>query len=868
MNQLRDQFLEYFRALAHEVVKSSSLIPFSDPSLMFTNAGMVQFKDIFTGKKKAAYKRAVTSQKCLRAGGKHNDLDMVGYTARHHTFFEMLGNFSFGDYFKEMAIEYGWKFVTSHLGLPQDQLLVTVHASDEEAAAIWKRVASLPDSRIIRIPTSDNFWSMGETGPCGPCTEMFYDHGEEIPGGIPGSADEDGDRFVEIWNLVFMQFETLAEGERIALPKPSIDTGMGLERISAVLQGVHNNFDIDVFKTITTRIMEVCGRDDPEFTVHRNVIADHMRAICFMISDGMLPSNEGRGYVLRRIIRRAIRHGYMMGIREPFLHRIIETVKDVMGSHYTELIENESVIVNTLKLEESLFMKTIDNGMSILKSELNKLGSSESLNPEIAYKLYDTFGFPFDLTQDILRAEGKSVDEPEFEAIVAKNREISKRAWSGTGDSSTSKVWYDIASQVGEVNFLRNTRRYDTEVIAIVNSGNICGATNEGDAIEIVTRETPFYAESGGQAGDRGWIMRDNTVIAEVLDTKKIAGIASHICHLTNGKIETGEKLFFVIDWGHRLRTSRNHTATHILHGVLRRILGEHVTQKGSSVTSDRLRFDFIHHEPVSHEQLIQIESEVNAVIAEDLAIQTDTMTIDDAKSRGALALFGEKYPDIVRVVSMGARDSGGFFSMELCGGEHVGRTSQIGCFKIISTSSVGAGVRRIEAVTGQGLASYLDGIIREQSQTLVSQSSIIKDLKKRLEDYEMKSTVGDIEIITEDLPNSLIFRHVLLQDSSQKAIFALIDREKGMDGKRCLLIGNDVTKSGKMTVIVYVAKECSNLWDARDALKCITKSLGLDAKISGRPDLAQLGGLLTKSDFQSCLQYVREYSCIYTRAI
>jgi alanyl-tRNA synthetase len=846
MYLLRKQFLGYFKAAGHEVVGSSSLIPHTDPSLMFTNSGMVQFKDIFTGKKGTPYKRAVTAQKCLRAGGKHNDLDMVGYTARHHTFFEMLGNFSFGDYFKELAIEYAWKFVNSELGLPKDRLLFTVHTSDEDAATIWKKVASITDSQIIRIPTNDNFWSMGETGPCGPCTEIFYDHGETIPGGVPGSADEDGDRFVEIWNLVFMQFETLDGGERVVLPKPSIDTGMGLERVSAVLQGVHNNFDIDMFRTIISRIIVVCGRDDPEFTVHRNVIADHIRAISFMIADGMLPSNEGRGYVLRRIMRRAIRHGYMMGVREPFLHRVAPVVREVMGSHYTELTESESVIVDALKLEESIFMRTIDNGMSILKSELNKLGSHGSLNPDIAYRLYDTYGFPFDLTQDILRAEGKTVDEHEFDTIVAMNREISKKGWAGTGAISTDKIWYDIASQVGDVQFLRNTRGCEAEVAAIVHSG---------DELMVVTHTTPFYAESGGQAGDRGLILRDSIVVADITDTKKVAGVVVHICHIKNSQIKTGDTLSFVVDWGHRLRTSRNHTATHILHGVLRNILGEHVTQKGSSVTSDRIRFDFIHNELLSSGQLSQIEAVVNNAIEEDMVVQTDTMTIEEAKSRGALALFGERYPDVVRAISIGSRDDGRFFSMELCGGEHVDRTSQIGCFKIISTSSVGAGVRRIEAVTGPGLASHLDGIIEEQNQTITSQSTLLKELEKQLDEYKMKNTMNNIEIITEELPNSFILRHALLSDVSQKIVFSLIDREKAMGGMRCLLIGNDIAKSGKMTVVVYISESSI---DARDILKEITREFGMDVKVSGRADLAQVGGLLTKADLQRCLQLVR----------
>ena len=729
VNDIRSEFIKYFVEKGHEHVPSSSLVPDNDPTLMFANSGMVQFKDVFTGKKALPFRRATTSQKSLRAGGKHNDLENVGYTARHHTFFEMLGNFSFGDYFKEEAIGFAWECLTKRFSLPKEQLIVTVHSSDEEAAGLWRKIAGLEDSRIIRIPTNDNFWSMGDTGPCGPCSEIFYDHGDKIQGGPPGSPEQDGDRFIEIWNLVFMQFETLADGSRVSLPKPSIDTGMGLERIAAVLQGVHNNYDIDLFKSIISEIQEITGKRNSEFTYHNNVIADHIRAISFMITDGITPSNDGRGYVLRRIIRRALRHGYMMGMRDPFLYRLVESVKNAMGGHYKELVTHENTVKQILKSEEESFMKTIDKGMSIFQTELNKLSSSNNFPADVAYKLYDTFGFPFDLTQDILRVKNKTIDESEFNKIADAQKELSKKGWSGTGDSFTEKVWYDIKSEINEVEFVRGTPELESKVLYIVKDSAMVNFANSGEEVFIVTEKTPFYAESGGQSGDSGFLETDNSVV-EVLDTKNIAGVVVHKCVVKKGVVDVGDKVDLKIDLKKRLNCSRNHTATHVLQSALRNVLGNHVAQKGSLVTSERLRFDFVHSGTIELSDVEKIEELVLTAIDASMVVDIDVMTIDEARNAGALALFGEKYPELVRVVSIGDED--GSFSKELCGGEHVSNTSQIGSFKILSVASIGSGIKRIEAITGRAVREFLEDEVSKNQEKIDSQNSVIKKLEKQ----------------------------------------------------------------------------------------------------------------------------------------
>ena len=834
VNDIRSEFIKYFVGNGHTHVKSSSLVPDNDPTLMFTNAGMVQFKDTFTGKKTLPFTRATTAQKCLRAGGKHNDLENVGYTARHHTFFEMLGNFSFGDYFKAEVIEFAWNLVTKKLGLPQEKLLVTVHSSDEDAAGIWKKVSGLEDSRIIRIPTNDNFWSMGDTGPCGPCSEIFYDHGEEIPGGIPGSENEDGDRFIEIWNLVFMQFETLADGSRIKLPKPSIDTGMGLERIAAVLQGVHSNYDIDLFKTLISDVKNLTNTDDAKYISHYNVIADHIRAISFMIADGIIPTNEGRGYVLRRIIRRALRHGYMMGMKEPFLYKLVSSVKNVMGRHYTELNINEKTIQQVVRTEEDGFMKTIDKGMFILRQELETLGSSNVFPADVAYKLYDTYGFPFDLTQDILRNEGKRVNETEFDKIASEQKEISKKAWAGTGDAFTEKVWFDVAAQVGKVSFDYGISEQHSHIVAMVKNSEIVDKLEEGDEGYIVTASTPLYAESGGQIGDTGTISLGNN-LAEVLDTKKIAGITVHKCKVACGILRTNDGVNLAVNSIRRVSSSRNHTATHVLQAVLRKILGTHVVQKGSLNTDEKLRFDFLHNETITEEQIKEIERQVRDAIDNSMPVRIYETDYESAVQSGALALFGEKYPDKVRVVEIGHG-----FSTELCGGAHLENTAQIGCFKVIAVSSVGSGIKRIEALTGRVLAEYYENELSKNAKSIEALQSDIKAFAKQVAELKTRNfsdalqfetiNVGDIEI-----------RHTYVDGLDQKTILGLIDKAKNSNDKFYMLIGNQNNQTGKISVCVYASEKA--IEDGMDAKKLMER-MHLGIKFGGRPDLVQFGGI------------------------
>lgn len=851
VSDIRSEFIKYFVENGHKHLDSSSLIPDNDPTLLFTNAGMVQFKDTFTGKKTLPFKRATTSQKCLRAGGKHNDLENVGYTARHHTFFEMLGNFSFGDYFKEQVIEFAWNLVTKRFGLPKEKLLVTVHSSDEEAASFWKKISGLEDSKIIRIPTNDNFWSMGDTGPCGPCSEIFYDHGDKIQGGPPGSANEDGDRFIEIWNLVFMQYETLKNGSRINLPKPSIDTGMGLERIAAVLQGVHNNYDIDLFQSIINDIKSLTGKDSSEFDANNRVIADHIRAISFMISDGLIPSNEGRGYVLRRIIRRALRHGYMMGMKEPFLYKLVSSVKNVMGDYYKELISNELTIKQIVKNEEEGFMKTIDKGMFILKSELNKLGSSDIFPADVAYKLYDTYGFPFDLTQDILRNEGKHADEKEFDKISAEQKKLSKKAWVGSGDSFTNKIWFDIKEKIEDTEFIRCTRKLNSQILAIIKDSKLVGTTESGENVYIITKETPFYSESGGQIGDIGKIFIDSN-IAEVIDTKKIAGLIVHSCVIKAGEFKKNDNVTLEIDYSRRLATSKNHTATHLLQAALRKVLGETVTQKGSLVTNERLRFDFIYNGVITKEQLTEIDSIVINAIDESLSVRTDIMTIDEAKKSGALALFGEKYPNEVRVVTIGDN-----FSKELCGGEHVSNTSQIGCFKILSISSIGSGIKRIEAITGREIRKYFENENFKLSQKVEKQNDEIKKLTKQILELSSQKFSNSINLKSEKI-GKYDFKYTIVNDSDQKSILSIIDKEKSSE-RTCLIIANKNTSNDKLSMSVFVSKDILSDLTAKSILENINKSLHLNIKFGGRDDLVQCGGI-DSENFDKLIEVTKNF--------
>src|SRR4051794_34337368 len=703
-NDIRAAFLDYFARNGHQPVPSSPLVPRNDPTLMFTNAGMVQFKNVFTGQEKRPYVRAVTAQKCVRAGGKHNDLDNVGYTARHHTFFEMLGNFSFGDYFKELAIPYAWDLVTKDYGLPKDRLLVTVYSEDDAAAAIWKKVAGLPDDRIIRIATSDNFWRMGDTGPCGPCSEIFYDHGDHIPGGPPGSPNEDGDRFIEIWNLVFMQYEEGPPGVRVDLPRPSIDTGMGLERIAAILQGKHDNYDIDIFRALILGSAELTGQDpDGPLKASHRVIADHLRSCSFLMADGVLPSNEGRGYVLRRIMRRAMRHATKLGAKQPIMHKLVPILVRQMGTAYSELGRAQRLIEETLELEEERFRHLLERGLGLLAEETGRLGDREPLPGAVAFKLYDTYGFPVDLTQDALREEGRSLDTTGFEAAMQEQRTRARAAWAGSGDAATEKVWFEIKDRTGASEFLGyDTECAEGEILALVAGNTVTDTAAAGTEVALVLNQTPFYGESGGQVGDTGTIAGPDGLLITVTDTqRKLGDLFVHYGLVQSGTAKVGIPVLATVDHARRTAIRAHHSATHLLHEALRRKLGTHVQQKGSLNAPDRLRFDVSQPRPITADELSWVEAEVNAKIRENAEVTTHLMTPDAAVELGAMALFGEKYGDEVRVVAMGEPDGNKLaWSIELCGGTHVRRTGDIGYFRIVSESAVAAGVRRIEAGT------------------------------------------------------------------------------------------------------------------------------------------------------------------------
>ncbi|MFO1069499.1 MAG: alanine--tRNA ligase [Geminicoccaceae bacterium] len=724
-NDIRATFLDYFARNGHEVVASSPLVPHNDPTLLFTNAGMVQFKNVFTGLEARPYKRAATSQKCVRAGGKHNDLDNVGYTARHHTFFEMLGNFSFGDYFKDRAIELAWNLITKEYGLPAERLLATVYAEDDEAFGLWKKIAGLPDSKIIRIPTSDNFWQMGDTGPCGPCSEIFFDHGPKVAGGPPGSADGDGDRFIEIWNLVFMQFEQRAPGDRIALPRPSIDTGMGLERIAAVLQGKTDNYEIDLFQRLISRSVELTGTPfEGDRRPSHKVIADHLRASSFLIADGVMPSNEGRGYVLRRIMRRGMRHAQLLGAREPLLWRLYPTLVAEMGDAYPELRRAEALVTEVLKLEETNFRRTLENGLRLLDEATGSLAPGAALPGDVAFRLYDTFGFPLDLTQDALRAQGRSVDQAGFDAAMEAQRERARASWRGSGSVAIEPVWFEIREAVGATEFLGyETTRAEGQAVALVVGGKRVEAADAGAEVMLVANQTPFYGESGGQQGDTGSIASGNVRLV-VSDTRKLFGdLFVHVGRLEGGPLRVGAVLDMRVDELRRARLRRAHSATHLLHAALRRHLGNHVAQKGSLVAPDRLRFDFSHTKPVAGDELATIEDEVNAFVRQNAEVTIRILDRETAIQSGAMALFGEKYGDEVRVVSMGEAADGRTYSVELCGGTHVGRTGDIAVCKLVGEGAVASGIRRVEALTGE---AALDEIRKEQ-RLLVEAAAALK---------------------------------------------------------------------------------------------------------------------------------------------
>ena len=863
-NDIRAAFLGYFARHGHEVVPSSPLVPRNDPTLLFTNAGMVQFKNVFTGIEKRDYSRATTSQKCVRAGGKHNDLENVGYTARHHTFFEMLGNFSFGDYFKDLAIELAWNLVTKEFGLPKERLLVTVFSEDDEAAALWRKIAGLPEAKIIRIPTSDNFWAMGDTGPCGPCSEIFYDHGEEIPGGPPGSAEADGDRFIEIWNLVFMQYEQVSKEERVALPRPSIDTGMGLERIAAVMQGKHDNYDIDLMRALILASAEASNvpPDGPHAVSHR-VIADHLRASSFLIADGVLPSKEGRGYVLRRIMRRAMRHAHILGCQEPLMWRLVPALVRQMGTAFPELVRAEPLITETLRLEETSFKQMLDRGLRLLEEETAKLGPKQAFPGEVAFKLYDTYGFPLDLTQDVLRGRGRQVAVEAFNAAMERQRAEARKSWVGSGEAATEQLWFDLRDKVGATEFLGyETHVAEGKIVAIVVDGRSVEQVSAGSEAAILVNQTPFYAESGGQMGDSGTIFSAQAGEFAVRDTQKKAGeLFVHQGAVTHGSLKLGDFVELRIDETRRTQLRANHSVTHLLHQALRRRLGEHVTQKGSLVAPDRLRFDFSHPRALSPEDLRIIEAQVNDRIRQNSEVSTRLMTPEKAIEAGALALFGEKYGDEVRVVAMGEEaDEAGHahrpFSVELCGGTHVRRTGDIGFFKIVSESAVAAGVRRIEALTGAAAEAYVEAeedLLRQAAAAAKATPSELparvlslieerKRLERELSDARRLLAAGGggaAPSAAKDL-GGVKFSGRAINNLPAKELKSLADDMKRDIGSGIVAVV--ASADGKASIVVGVTNDLTPRFNAVDLVRIGAEALGGKGG-GGRPDMAQAGG-------------------------
>ncbi len=860
LTDIRAAFLGHFQKNGHQIVPSAPLVPRNDPTLMFVNAGMVPFKNIFTGAETPPSLRATSSQKCVRAGGKHNDLDNVGYTARHHTFFEMLGNFSFGDYFKEEAIKLAWDLVSGTFGLDKNRLLVTVYSEDDDAAALWRKIAGFGDDRIIRIPTSDNFWSMGDTGPCGPCSEIFYDYGDKVAGGPPGSPDQDGDRFVEFWNLVFMQYEQLDPGNRINLPKPSIDTGMGLERIASVLQGKTSNYDTDLFRALIEASASLTGvaPDGPQAASHR-VIADHLRASSFLIADGVMPSNEGRGYVLRRIMRRAMRHAHLLGAKEPLMYRLVPVLVAQMGAAYAELIRAEALITETLKLEEIRFRQTLERGLRLLDDAVGEMRSSE-LPGDVAFRLYDTYGFPLDLTQDALRAKNLTVDLAGFDAAMAAQKAAARAAWAGSGEAATETVWFGIREREGASEFLG----YDADtaqgrIVALVKNGAEVQSLEAGDEGAVIVNQTPFYAESGGQTGDTGTITEGVSTFNVADTAKKLGALHVHMGKLASGKLSVGDTVTLTIDADRRRTTRANHSATHLLHEALRRVLGEHVTQKGSLVAPDRLRFDFSHPKAVSPQELAAIEAEVNRVIRENNQVQTRLMTPDDAIAAGALALFGEKYGDEVRVLSMpsSADTKGKTFSVELCGGTHVSRLGDIALFKIIGESAVASGVRRIEALTGEAARLWLEtqaAIARDAAAALKSQPAELVDrvvslteerkrLERELAETKKKLALAGPAASGGDEIEQLGDVKVILKSVSgvpAKELKSLADEARAKLGSGIAAFVTD--DGGKASIVVAVTPDLTARYDAVALVRAANEQLGGKGG-GGRPDMAQAGG-------------------------
>ncbi len=862
LNDIRSTFLNYFAKQGHEIVSSSPLVPRNDPTLMFVNSGMVQFKNLFTGLEMRDYNRATTAQKCVRAGGKHNDLDNVGYTARHHTFFEMLGNFSFGNYFKEEAITFAWDLITKEFGIDKSRLLTTVYHTDDEAYEIWKKVG-VPEDRIIRIATSDNFWQMGPTGPCGPCTEIFYDHGEHIWGGPPGSPDEDGDRFIEIWNVVFMQNEQFEDGSMVPLDMQSIDTGMGLERIGALMQGSHDNYDTDLFKALIEASADATGVDPyGDHNVHHRVIADHLRSTSFLMADGVMPSNDGRGYVLRRIMRRAMRHAHLLGAKDPVMYRLVPSLVQQMGAAYPELGQAQSLIEETLKLEETRFKQTLDRGLKLLDDELGSLPDGTPLPGAAAFKLYDTFGFPLDLTQDALREKGRDVDTEGFETAMAEQKAKARAAWSGSGEAADATIWYDIADTHGKTDFLG----YDTEIaegqiVALIQDGAEVKTVELGGKVQIALNQTPFYAESGGQVGDSG-LIRTDAGLAKVTDTRKTAGVFQHFAEVVEGVISAGVAATLEVDHGRRTAIRSNHSATHLLHEALRRALGDHVAQRGSLNAQDRLRFDFSHTKALTQDELAQVEIEVNEFIRQNTPVETRIMTPDDARALGAQALFGEKYGDEVRVVSMGVQPGSGkgadgeTYSLELCGGTHVKRTGDIGEFVLLGDSASSAGVRRIEALTGIDAQAHsaqqrtVLGAVQTELKTspdrllerIKGDQSKIKDLNNEIAQLRRELAMsGGAQSNPEAAEiNGVKFLAQVLSGVTGKDLPALIDEHKSRIESGAVLLIADT--GGKAAVAAGVTEDLVKQLSAVDLVKAAVIELGGKGG-GGRPDMAQGGG-------------------------
>ncbi|MBK3425633.1 alanine--tRNA ligase, partial [Methylobacterium ajmalii] len=864
VNEIRSTFLDYFAKHGHEVVPSSPLVPRNDPTLMFTNAGMVQFKNVFTGVEKRPYQRAATAQKCVRAGGKHNDLDNVGYTARHHTFFEMLGNFSFGDYFKPLAIELAWNLVTKEFGLSPEKLLVTVYADDEDAATLWRKIAGFSDDRIIRIGTSDNFWQMGDTGPCGPCSEIFIDQGPELWGGPPGSPEEDGDRFLEFWNLVFMQYEQIEPGNRVGLPRPSIDTGMGLERMAGILQGVKSNYDTDLFRSLIDAVAHQVGRaPEGKQTASYRVIADHLRASSFLVADGVLPSNEGRGYVLRRIMRRAMRHAQLLGSRDPMMYRLVPTLVREMGQAYPELVRAESLIAETLRLEETRFRRTLERGLSILDAETRDLSEGQSLSGETAFTLYDTYGFPLDLTQDALKSRGIAVDTDGFTAAMQRQRAAARAAWSGSGEAATETLWYGLRERTGATEFLG----YDTEgaeavVTALVRGGAEVDAIRAGEEGLLVVTQTPFYAESGGQVGDTGTITGPGLKVRVTATEKKLGDLFVHHVAVEEGSLTLDQPVELKVDHGRRSAIRSNHSATHLLHEALRQVLGDHVAQKGSLVAPERLRFDISHPKPIEAEELARVEEIANRVLLQNEPVVTKLMAVDDAIASGARALFGEKYGEEVRVVSMGrdAADDGRArtFSVELCGGTHVGRTGDIGVVTILGDSAVGAGVRRIEAMTGDAarrhlagesrqlaaIAALLKAPVAEAPERLAALLDERRRMERELSEARRKLAMGGgtggatDDDVREVAGTKLMAR--VVQGVEMRDLKSLADEGKKRLGSGIVAIVG-VAPDGKAGLVVGVTEDLTGRFDAVALVRAGSERLGGKGG-GGRRDMAQAG--------------------------